>query len=174
MKTMLPGGTLNLELWDQGEKVTDLRTLKVGDILLDLDYHFRAQNLCRVTRLDGCSFRTPGEIVYAVFVDPDNASQVRQSGDQEFAIWDFDVRGPRKQFFRANRVKNPMNLTGSMIIRLMRQHRVTMRDIKARHGVTLKRIREVRTKGVRGFAAEEWFMIITGKWPDPGWSQTTP
>ena len=63
-----------------------------------------------------------------------------------------------------------MSLTGSMIVKLMRQHKITMREIKDANGITLKRIREVREKGVKGFAAEEWFKLITGKWPDPGWS----
>ena len=61
-----------------------------------------------------------------------------------------------------------MVLTGHSICRLMRLHRVTMRDIKARHGITLKRVREVRSSGVRGFMAEDWFRIITGRWPGAG------
>ena len=40
-----------------------------------------------------------------------------------------------------------MKLTGTMVQRLMRRHRVTMRDIKAKHHITLKRIREVRANG---------------------------
>lgn len=58
-----------------------------------------------------------------------------------------------------------MVLTGSTIRRLMRRYGVTMRDIKAQYGITLKRIREVRANGVNGFLAEEWFKIITGRWP---------
>jgi hypothetical protein len=59
-----------------------------------------------------------------------------------------------------------MKLSGNMIKRLMRRHHVTMREIKMRHKITLKRIREVRAEGVSGFFAEEWLFIITGKWPD--------
>lgn len=59
-----------------------------------------------------------------------------------------------------------MRLTGNGIKRLMRSHHVTMREIKSRYKITLKRIREVRANGVTGFAAEEWIFIITGKWPD--------
>lgn len=59
-----------------------------------------------------------------------------------------------------------MKLTGNMIKRLMRKHAVTMREIKVKFKITLKRIREVRELGVEGFAAEEWIFIITGKWPN--------
>lgn len=59
-----------------------------------------------------------------------------------------------------------MVLTGHRICALMRKHKITMRDIKERHGITLKRIREVRSDGVRGFMAEDWFRIITGHWPN--------
>ena len=59
-----------------------------------------------------------------------------------------------------------MQLTGSDVKSLMRSHNVKMRDIKAKYQITLKRVREVRESGVRGFAAQEWHFIITGVWPD--------
>jgi len=59
-----------------------------------------------------------------------------------------------------------MVLTGWKIRALMREHGATIRGIKAKHQITLKRTREVRANGVRGFAACEWFWIITGRWPD--------
>lgn len=59
-----------------------------------------------------------------------------------------------------------MKLTGAMIIRLMRKHHITIRQIQAKFHITLKRIREVRATGVEGFLAEEWLFIITGKWPE--------
>ena len=59
-----------------------------------------------------------------------------------------------------------MKLSGNMVRRLMRRHRVTMRDIKAKHQISLKRIREVRTGGVEGFFAAEWIFLITGQWPE--------
>jgi hypothetical protein len=59
-----------------------------------------------------------------------------------------------------------MQLTGTMVKRLMRKHHVTIREIKAKYQISLKRIREVREKGVTGFCASEWTFIITGKWPD--------
>jgi hypothetical protein len=58
-----------------------------------------------------------------------------------------------------------MKLTGNMVKRLMRNRRLTIRDIKTRHNITLKRIREVRSHGVSGFLAEEWIFLITGQWP---------
>ncbi|MBW8830741.1 MAG: hypothetical protein JF606_15190 [Burkholderiales bacterium] len=59
-------------------------------------------------------------------------------------------------------------LTGADIVRLMRRHHRTLRGIKADHGITLKRVREVRAQGVTGFMAEDWFRIITGRWPEQG------
>lgn len=59
-----------------------------------------------------------------------------------------------------------MKLTGNMVKRLMRRHKVTMREIKAKFQITLKRIREVRANGVEDFLAAEWIFIITGKWPE--------
>lgn len=58
-----------------------------------------------------------------------------------------------------------MQLTGKMIKGLMRKHGVTMRQLKARHQINLKRIREVRASGVTGLLAEEWMFLITGAWP---------
>lgn len=58
-----------------------------------------------------------------------------------------------------------MQLSGKEVIRLMRQHKVTIRDLKAKFQITLKRTREVRTAGVAGFHAEEWTYLITGAWP---------
>ncbi|MBW8833447.1 MAG: hypothetical protein JF606_29560 [Burkholderiales bacterium] len=58
------------------------------------------------------------------------------------------------------------SLTGRDIVRLMRLHRRTMRAIKAEYGVPLKRVREVRARGVTGFMAEDWYRIITGRWPE--------
>lgn len=58
-----------------------------------------------------------------------------------------------------------MQLSGKEVIRLMRKHKVTIRDLKSRFQITLKRIREVRAIGVVGFHAEEWTFLITGSWP---------
>ena len=59
-------------------------------------------------------------------------------------------------------------LSGAEIVRLMRLHRRTLRAIKAEYGIKLKRIRQVRAEGVSGFMAEDWFRIITGRWPEDG------
>jgi hypothetical protein len=58
-----------------------------------------------------------------------------------------------------------MKLSGREVTSLMRRHKKTIRCIAKSHQITLKRIREVRTKGVEGFSAEEWSWIITGQWP---------
>jgi hypothetical protein len=57
-------------------------------------------------------------------------------------------------------------LPGSMVRRLMRKHGVTIRTIAQKYHITMKRVREVRQDGARGFAASEWHFMITGVWLD--------
>ncbi len=59
-----------------------------------------------------------------------------------------------------------LTLTGVMICRLMRQHRVTIASLAKTSGITLKRVRQVRAEGVTGFGATEWHKMITGEWLD--------
>lgn len=59
-----------------------------------------------------------------------------------------------------------LQLTGQQIRRLMRLHRVSLRQLAGRwDAVTLKRIRHVREHGVNGIFADEWFRMIVGQWP---------
>ena len=59
-------------------------------------------------------------------------------------------------------------MTGKEISSLMRKHRCTMRDLKARTGITLKRIRYVRQHGVfEPFVVRDWKQAITGVDPGP-------
>jgi hypothetical protein len=56
-------------------------------------------------------------------------------------------------------------LPGSAIRHLMRRHRITIRGLAKTHGLTMKRVREVRAEGAKpGFASNEWHWLITGKW----------
>lgn len=57
-------------------------------------------------------------------------------------------------------------LTGLMICRLMRQHRVTIASLGKANGITQNRVRQVRAEGVTGFGASEWHKMITGQWLD--------
>lgn len=57
-------------------------------------------------------------------------------------------------------------LPGAMVCRLMRKHGVTIRSVAEKYSLTMKRVREVRAHGVRGFAASEWHFMITGVWLD--------
>jgi hypothetical protein len=57
-------------------------------------------------------------------------------------------------------------LPGAMVRRLMRKRGMTIRALAAKHGLTMKRVREVRANGVRGFLANEWHYLITGQWLD--------
>ena len=57
-------------------------------------------------------------------------------------------------------------LPGAMVVRLMRKHKVTIRALASRFNITMKRVREVRNNGARGFLASEWHFMITGAWLD--------
>ena len=67
---------------------------------------------------------------------------------------------------RENLMDKHHTLSGAMVCRLMRKHRVTIAGLAAKHRITQKRVREVRAKGVSGFSALEWVFLISGAWPD--------
>jgi hypothetical protein len=57
--------------------------------------------------------------------------------------------------------------TGAELRYLMRVHKVTIRELSARLGITMKRIRLRRTRGLADFhAVRDWVQAIT--WQDPG------
>lgn len=58
-------------------------------------------------------------------------------------------------------------MSGKYLIRLMRVHKVTIRDLSKRTGITLKRIRQVREQGLTNLlAVRDWIEGVTGT--DPG------
>ena len=57
-------------------------------------------------------------------------------------------------------------LPGAMVRRLMRRRGVTIRALAGRYNLTLKRVRELRANGARGFLASELHFMITGDWLD--------
>jgi hypothetical protein len=58
-------------------------------------------------------------------------------------------------------------ITGKEVVRLMRVWRVSIRDLKIKTGITMKRIRQVRESGTTdGFHTRDWVQAITGT--DPG------
>lgn len=64
--------------------------------------------------------------------------------------------------------KFPAQLAGKEIVGLMRKHRVKIRSLAYRLGTTLKRIREIRSKGLDcPLAVRDWIQAITGDDPGP-------
>lgn len=60
------------------------------------------------------------------------------------------------------------NLPGPEIKRLMRSNGVTIRELKDRTGITLKRIRQVREEGLRNRnLIRDWLQAILGQDPGP-------
>lgn len=63
--------------------------------------------------------------------------------------------------------RTPDAMTGREIASLMRRHRVTIRELKKRTGITLKRIRQIRDEGLNGREiCRDWIQAITGKDPE--------
>jgi hypothetical protein len=56
----------------------------------------------------------------------------------------------------------PEKLSGSEVRGLMRTHRITIRELAQRTGITMKRIRQVREIGIdHAAAARDWYEAIT-------------
>ncbi len=59
-------------------------------------------------------------------------------------------------------------MSGGELKSMMRKFGVTIRELKRRTGITMKRIREVRTGGlVDRHAVRDWKQAITGTDPGP-------
>lgn len=58
-----------------------------------------------------------------------------------------------------------ITMTGQELRQLMNTHKVSLRELKARTGITLKRIRQVRKAGITGFAVLDWQEAILGYVP---------
>ncbi len=59
-------------------------------------------------------------------------------------------------------------MNGKEIIKLMRQFGVTIRELKRRTQITMKRIRQIRTIGlIDRNAVRDWKQAITGVDPGP-------
>lgn len=55
-----------------------------------------------------------------------------------------------------------VHLTGPTIVRMMRKHRCTIRGLAASMRITQKRVRQVRAKGMHGWAGVwDWLETIT-------------
>lgn len=62
----------------------------------------------------------------------------------------------------------PENLSGDELCRLMRKHKKTIKQLSFLLGITCKRIREVRAKGLDDpLAVRDWLERITGEDPGP-------
>jgi hypothetical protein len=58
-----------------------------------------------------------------------------------------------------------ITLSGSMIRRLMRRNKVTIRSLSQQNDITHKRVRKIREDGAEpGFPSNEWHWMITGTW----------
>jgi hypothetical protein len=57
-------------------------------------------------------------------------------------------------------------ISGVQVRRLMRKQGVTIRALAQKYNLTMKRVRELREAGARGFAANELHYLISGVWLD--------
>lgn len=56
-------------------------------------------------------------------------------------------------------------ISGADVCRLMRRHERTLHELAATHGLTLRRLRTWRARGLEGFSAINAVWCITGTWP---------
>jgi hypothetical protein len=62
----------------------------------------------------------------------------------------------------------PEGIEGREIARLMRKYKVTIRELKDRTGITMKRIRQVREDGLKDrYSIRDWLQAIMGEDPGP-------
>jgi hypothetical protein len=83
------GGTTTFGDWRQGEEVTSLERLKIGDVLWIDSQQFDAINLAQIT---GRSKFDADNCIHARFVDPNDVRAPRAGSNPEgFAIWAFEL-----------------------------------------------------------------------------------
>jgi len=87
--------------WSAGKSLTDLEDLRLGVVVFCVSTEFNAVNLCKVTRSD-----LERGICYARFISAVNTEHGRFNirPEPEFAIWDFELKGPQRHFFEAQRL----------------------------------------------------------------------
>lgn len=62
------------------------------------------------------------------------------------------------------------HITGPSIVKLMRMHGKTIRGVAVSMGITQKRVRQVRDRGVKGEAfVQDWMEAIAGDFKG-GWA----
>lgn len=74
-----------------GKKITDIKKLKVGDLLVKESKQFNATNIVKITKVET-------QLAYGRFVSPDDPSKPRLSGDRRFVIWGFDLEDGEYSF----------------------------------------------------------------------------
>ena len=56
-----------------------------------------------------------------------------------------------------------LKMSGRELVSLMRRHKVTIRELSKRTGITMKRIRQVRRVGLSGLAMLDWQEAVVGE-----------
>jgi hypothetical protein len=162
MKPTYEGGTTHLEGWEPAAVVTHIDQIEPGQILLLEDHQFKAQNLCRVTRVS----RERG-LVYGVFVDPADTAKPRLPNDREFGLWDFDIsNAKRTRLLKVLSTRSPAPPPGvyhqlrdtaadliDMLSRVPARH--FPEDDRARLEATAQRLRELVFIGERSASVND-------------------
>ena len=74
----------------QGDRITDITDLVVGQIYLEYSSQFNSKNVVKIIKGDETGLDRP--IVYGKFVEPSDHTQTRAGASSEgFAIWDHDL-----------------------------------------------------------------------------------
>jgi len=106
IKSWRKGGTKEFGTWVLGERVRDIKDVKVGDILLFESQQFDALNMLRVDEFPGPA-ATVGTRVYGVFVNPLDVSQKRAPNDGTICVWNHEFESDNRFADRYFRVSQP-------------------------------------------------------------------
>ncbi len=138
--------------------------------IIDRDCHVSMSNRAVIRHVVSrlrCGYRTFRELAKA-----DRRSFIEQCIFQHSRNWELYAavmsgsRPKGEQGIDATCV--PESLTGQEICRLMRKHKKTIKGLSFALGITCKRIREVRLRGLNDpLAVRDWYEGITGEDPGP-------
>jgi hypothetical protein len=91
-------GSLALEKWILGRRVSDIDGLEKGGVYLMDSVTPGALNLIRI--VDGDDSGLNRQLVMALFINPENPTEKRLPTDKPFTLWGHDIGSDSSDFYR--------------------------------------------------------------------------
>ena len=94
--------TVGIDSLQKGEQLfkKDVRSIKVGDVLIEVSHQFKTENVLRVVKVNHSG--SPVGFT-ALFVKPDNPREKRMPTDGHFFVHDFMLDGNDSFYYRAKK-----------------------------------------------------------------------